>query len=76
MNINIKDIVELSDNNQYQVISKTTYNETVYYCLVDINDISNIKFLYENIDRLTEVDDSELINLLLPKLFSEIKDLI
>ncbi len=76
MNINIKDIVELSDNNQYQVISKTTYNETVYYYLVDINDISNIKFLYENIDRLTEVEDSELINLLLPKLFSEIKDLI
>lgn len=76
MNINIKDIVELSDNNQYQVISKTTYNETVYYYLVDINDISNIKFLYENVDRLTEVEDSELINLLLPKLFSEIKDLI
>ena len=36
----------LSDNNKYQVISKTIYEKITYYYLVDINDISNIKFLF------------------------------
>lgn len=76
MNLNIKDIVTLNDDNKYQVVSKTIYEGITYYYLVDINDISNIKFLYENIDRLTEVEDQELIRLLLPRLFYEIKDLI
>lgn len=74
--MNIKDIVTLSDDNQYQVISKTVYEGITYYYLVDMNDITNIKFLYENIDKLTEVEDPELIQELLPKLFYEIKDLI
>lgn len=74
--MNIKDIVTLSDDHKYQVVSKTIYEETTYYYLVDITDISNIKILYENIDRLTEVEDSELVSLLLPKFFYEIKDLL
>lgn len=74
--MNIKDIVTLSDDNKYQVISKTNYEGLIYYYLVDINDLTNIKFLYENIDRLTEVEDPELIRKLLPKLYNEIKDLI
>lgn len=74
--MNIKDIVTLSDDNQYQVISKTIHEGITYYYLVDMNDITNIKFLYENIDKLTEVEDPELIQELLPKLFYEIKDLI
>lgn len=74
--MNIKDIVTLSDDNQYQVISKTVHEGITYYYLVDMNDITNIKFLYENIDKLTEVEDPELIQELLPKLFYEIKDLI
>lgn len=76
MNLNIKDIVTLSDDNKYQIISKTVYEDTVYYYLVDINDISNIKFLYENVDKLTELEDQELIKILLPRLFNEIKDLL
>ena len=51
--MNIKDLVTLSDDNEYQVISKTNYEGLVYYYLVDMNDISNIKFLYENGDKLT-----------------------
>lgn len=72
----IKDIVTLSDQNEYQVVSKTEYEGIIYYYLVDINEISNIKFLYENGDRLTEVDDPELVKLLLPKFFYEIKELL
>lgn len=74
--MNIKDIVTLSDDHKYQVVSKIIYEETTYYYLVDITDISNIKVLYENIDHLTEVEDSELISLLLPKFFYAIKDLL
>lgn len=74
--IEVKDIVTLSDHNEYQVISKVDYEYTIYYYLVDINDISNVKFLYENGDKLTEVDDSELVRTLLPMFYNEIKDLI
>lgn len=74
--MNIKDIVTLNDNNKYQVISKTNYDNITYYYLIDINDISNIKFLYEHDRFLTEVEDSELIKKLLPKFYNEIKDLI
>ena len=76
MIMNIKDLVTLSDDNEYQVISKTNYEGLVYYYLVDMNDISNIKFLYENGDKLTEVDDPDLINRLLPRLLEEIKNVI
>ena len=74
--MNIKELVTLSDDNEYQVISKTNYEGLVYYYLVDMNDISNIKFLYENGDKLTEVDDPDLINRLLPRLLEEIKNVI
>lgn len=74
--MNIKDIITLNDNHKYQIISKTIYNETVYYYLVDIENITNIKILYENFDHLTEVADQDLINLLLSKFFLEIKDLL
>lgn len=72
----IKDIVTLSDKNEYQVVSKVDYEYRIYYYLVDINEISNVKFLYENGDKLTEVDDPELVNKLLPMFYNEIKDLI
>lgn len=74
--LNIKDIVTLSDDNQYQVISKTEYEGLIYYYIVDINDLTNIKFIYENVEYLTEVEDPELIKKLIPILYNEIKDLI
>lgn len=74
--IDIKDIVTLSDKNEYQVISKVNYEYRIYYYLVDINEISNIKFLYENGNKLTEVEDEELVNKLLPLFYNEIKDLL
>lgn len=74
--MNIKDIVTLDDHNKYQVISKADYEYRIYYYLVDINEISNVKFLYENNDKLTEVEDPELVNTLLPLFYNEIKDLL
>ena len=74
--IEIKDIVTLSDQNEYQVVSKVDYEYRIYYYLVDINEISNVKFLYENGDKLTEVEDPDLVKKLLPMFYKEIKDII
>lgn len=74
--MNIKDIVTLSDKNEYQVISKVSYESEIYYYLVDINEISNIKFLYENGEKLTEIEDEKLVNELLPLFYNEIKELL
>ena len=72
----IKDIVKLSDDNDYQVISKVNYEGLNYYYLVDMNDMAKSKFLYEDGEDLTEIDDPELMERLIPKLFAEIKDLL
>lgn len=74
--IEIKDVVTLSDQNEYQVVSKVDFEYRIYYYLVDINEISNVKFLYENNDKLTEVEDEELVSKLLPMFYNEIKDII
>ena len=74
--IEIKDIVTLSDQNEYQVVSKVDFEYRIYYYLVDINEISNVKFLYENNDKLTEVEDTELINTLLPMFYKKIENII
>ena len=74
--IEIKDIVTLSDQNEYQVVSIVDYEYRIYYYLVEINEISNVKFLYKNGDKLTEVEDKELVNKLLPMFYEQIKDII
>lgn len=67
--IDIKDVLTLSDGNQYCVVSKTVKKNIIYYYLIDIKDNSNIKFCYEDrtLDRidLVEVDDENLIKSLL-----------
>lgn len=72
----IKDVVTLSDQNKYLVVSKVDYEYRIYYYLVDINEISNVKFLYENGDKLTELEDPELIKKLLPMFYNEIEELL
>ena len=67
--IDIKDLLTLSDGNQYCVASKTMKGNVTYYYLVDVKDNSSIKFCYEDktpnqID-LVEIDDERLIRRLL-----------
>lgn len=45
--IDIKDILTLSDGNQYGVVNKTINNNIIYYYLVDTKNPANIKFCYE-----------------------------
>ena len=68
MNIDIKDTVTLSDDNSYVVVSKVIYEGSTYYYLLDRNNQENIKFCVENSvnSSFLEVDDTELIQRLLP----------
>jgi len=68
MDIDIKDIVTLSDKHSYVVAGKTNYQDSTYYYLVDKDNLGNIKFCIENTKKssVIEVDDKDLIRQLLP----------
>lgn len=74
--IQIKDVVTLSDQNEYLVVSKVDHEYRSYYYLVDINDNSNVLFLYENGEKLTEVEEPELVSRLLPMFYAKIACLL
>lgn len=71
MNIKIKDTITLSDNNEYVVVSRIDYQGAVFYYLVDINNLKNIKFCRGEDNIIEELDDKELIKTLLPMFFDE-----
>jgi hypothetical protein len=66
MTINIKDILTLSDNNDYVVVSKANYENKTYYYLIDKLDSGKILFCYQDNDELVEVRDKDLNTKLLP----------
>jgi len=76
MDIDIKDLVTLDDDNEYAVASKVKYEGKNYYYLVDINNVTNIMFCYEDKDELVELEDKELTTNLLPLFLEASKDLI
>ena len=76
MNIEVRDLITLSDNNKYVVSSKTNYNGINYYCLVDINKAKNLMFCYEDKDELVEINDKELVNKLLSLFYESSKGLL
>ena len=76
MNINIRDILELSDNNRYIVVSKVFYDGKDYLYLVDVNDNDNLKFCYLDKDEIVEISDKEINTKLLPLFFDKVKNTI
>jgi len=76
MEYQIRDIVAFSDGNNYEIASKTEYQEKMYYLLADDNNEENIKLCVQIPDTqeflLEEIDDSNLLALLLPKFAKEI----
>ena len=76
MNINIKDILTLSDNNKYIVVSKVYYNDKDYLYLVDVDNNNNLKFCYLDSDELVEINDKELNTKLLPLFFEKVKNML
>jgi len=73
MDVDIKDIITLSDKHSYVVASKTSYQGSTYYYLVDKDSFENIKFCVENTKNssLIEIDDPHLIQTLLPLFLQE-----
>jgi len=68
MNVEIKDILVLSDDNSYVVVSKVIYENNTYYYLIDKDKNENLKFCVEKPENnsLLEVEDANLIQKLLP----------
>jgi len=68
MNIGIKDIIILSDDNEYVVVSKAKYQNNAYYYLIDKNNNENLKFCIEKTESKSflEIEDADLIQKLLP----------
>ena len=60
MDIVEKDVISLSDGISYIVAKKINYNNVNYYCVVDIENGENIKFLFENGDKMFELEDEIL----------------
>ena len=76
MNIDIKDRITLDDNNVYVIVSKTNYQNQIYYYLMDANNNENIKFCYENTvnNSLVESTDENINQALLPLFLNATKD--
>ena len=74
MNIDIKDVITLSDKNKYVVVSKVFYDNKDYLYLVDINNNKNLKFCYLDNDEIVEISDKEINTKLLPLFFDKVKE--
>lgn len=62
------DILTLSDNRDYIVVSIVEYNERNYCYLIDVNDNKNINFSkIINSDELEEITDNDLKMILIEK---------
>lgn len=76
MNINIKDVLTLDDNNKYVVVSKVYYDGKDYLYLVDINNNTNLKFCYVDNEEIIESNDKDLNTKLVPLFFDKVKDML
>lgn len=60
--MNLNDIIKLSDNNSYLVLSKVLYNDTYYFYIVDITNNSNFKIVTNISDNIIEMKDNEILD--------------
>ena len=70
MNIDIQDVITLGDEQEYVVVSKTTYQEKTYYLIVDILH-SKTMLCYEDKEELVESKDKDFNTKLYPYLLKE-----
>lgn len=74
MNVEVKDVLTLSDQKEYMVMGMINHRGRDYMYIVDIHDSKNIKFCYQDNDELVVIKDQELISLLLPLLLKSTQD--
>lgn len=71
MNIDEKDIITLSDDIKYIVVKKINYNDLFYYYIAEVENPTEVKFLYEDGNELVEIEDENhiktLVDLMLPE---------
>ena len=61
MNLEVGDVVTLTDDNEYAVALTTTLDNKKILFLTDINNEGNVKFGYEDGNEFVEVKDEEEI---------------
>lgn len=76
MDINIKDILTLDDDNRYVVVSKIYYNGKDYLYLVDVENNENLKICYLDGEELVENNSKDLNTELLPLFFGKVKKIL
>ena len=78
MNLNEKDIIVLDDDKSYIIVKKTELDGINYYFISDINDLNNMKYLFEDGNELVEVDNDEILEQVIMKMtpITEVDDLL
>ncbi len=72
--MNVKDLITLSDQNKYVVVSKIEVSSKIYFYLIDINNYENVLICYLENNKLKEVKDEELVKQLIKVFSAELKD--
>ena len=67
--LNVKDLITLDGDKQYCVTSKTVFEGSTYYFLLDFNNPTNYKVCCERVDngtiKLTQIEDNDLLKKLM-----------
>lgn len=71
--IDVKDVLTLEDDKKYVVVSKIDYENKVYFYLVGVEEITDVKFGYIDNDEFVEINDKELVTKLLPHFYKDVK---
>lgn len=71
--IDVKDVLTLEDDKKYVVVSKIDYENKVYFYLVGVEEITDVKFGYLDNDEFVEINDKELVTKLLPYFYKDVK---
>lgn len=74
MNINIKSILTLDDENKYVVVAKVLYKNAWYYYIADIEDNTNLKVCLQTGENLVKVNDENLLKELAPLFVEQINN--
>ena len=68
--MNIRDVLTLSDSNEYVIASKVNYNKKIWLCLVDINNHKNIEIV---VVKKETINDTLLLKMM-NSMLKELKD--
>lgn len=71
--IDVKDVLTLEDDKKYVVVSKIDYENKVYFYLVGVEEITDVKFGYIDNNEFVEINDKELVTKLLPHFYKDVK---